>query len=80
MKENIKLNLKEICFGNMDWIKLSQDWVQHVNSQHASSRSLVNILAWKVMQSLLSSSLHYIMSLLTAPEQTDGEHKVEQDG
>jgi hypothetical protein len=53
---------------------------QHASKQRVSSWGLANILAWKVMQSLLPSSLHYIVSFLIAPAQTDGECKPKRGG
>jgi hypothetical protein len=44
---------------------------QHASNQCVSRGGLANILARKVMQSLLSLSLHYVLYLLIAPAQTD---------
>lgn len=53
---------------------------QHASNLHVNSQGLANILAWKVVQSLLPSSQHYNEYLVIEPTRTDCERKLERTG
>jgi hypothetical protein len=63
-------------------IKILRNVIQCITlkaSMKASNVLAVKVwlTAWKVIHSLLPSTLHYIVSPLTAPAQEDREHKPE---